>query len=94
MIRSPKELFHASQYISPWKDIINGTTSSAFEHACQTALAELVRSLPESSPDPSRAWDSYLQILGARKVIEILSSLHEPAEKPKPIPYDTLNYKV
>ena len=66
--------------------------SPAFEPACNAAILGLVESLPESAAEPSKAWDSYLQIIGARHVLEILSRLHEPDTTPTPQKWPSLKY--
>ena len=53
----------------------------------------LIESLPPGAADPSKAWDAYLQILGARKVLDLLGRLHEPDEALKPEKWPTLNYE-
>lgn len=82
-MRTATELFQAS---SAFKDYQSFLDHPAFEAACAVALASFVESLPGSAAEPSKAWDSYLQILGARAVLERLSQLHLKPEAPKPEP--------
>ena len=87
-MRTSKELFRTSP---AFKDFQTMLSSPAFEPACNAALVGLMESLPTAA-DPSKAWDSYLQIVGARKVLEIFSRLHEPETQQKSEPWPTLNY--
>lgn len=84
-MRTAKELFQASPAFTA-KHYDGLLTNVAFEPACAAALASFVESLPGSSTDPSKAWDSYLQILGARAVLQTLSQLHLNDQQPKPEP--------
>jgi len=88
-MRTSKELFQASQAFNDFKDIL---TNRAFEPACSAALLGLIESMPAHSADPSKAWDAYLQIVGARRVLGILSELHVKDELPRPTVFPTLNY--
>lgn len=68
--------------------------SPAFEPACNAALLGLIESLPANAADPSRAWDCYLQIVGARAVLHKLSELHLPEEEAKREHWPTLKYET
>ena len=93
MIRSPKEIFQSSPHIVAWSDFVN-KQPAAFESGCHTAMQELLNDLPVDSPDPSRSWDKYNQLAGARKLVEILSRLHEPNKPPSRLKPDELNYNA
>jgi hypothetical protein len=82
-MRTSKELFQASPAFGHYEALLN---NPAFESACGAAMADFVESLPGSAAEPSKAWDSYLQILGARAVLEKLSQLHTRNETTKPEP--------
>lgn len=84
-MRTAKELFQSS-FVFTAKHYEAMLNNPAFEPACAAALASFVESLPASAADPSKAWDSYLQILGARAVLETLSQLHLTNDPPKPEP--------
>jgi hypothetical protein len=88
-MRTAKQLFVASPAFADFQKLL---ASPSFEPACLAALLTLVETLPASAADPSRAWDAYLQILGARRVLEILSTLHTPDEAPHAPPRPTLHY--
>lgn len=65
----------------------------SFQVACEYALLALLQEQPEAI-DPSKGWDSHSQLVGARRVLEILKTLHQPEEASKPEKQKTLNYKV
>lgn len=85
-----KKLLHGRPEYKAYPSLLS---NEAFEPACHAALMELVESLPPGAADPSKAWDSYLQIVGARKVLDLLGRLHEPDATPKPEQWPTLNYE-
>lgn len=82
-MRNAKKLFQSS---SVFKDFTAILSNPAFEAACGAALMDMIESLPASVSDPSKAWDCYGQIVGARLVLEKLSQLHVPDHEPKPEP--------
>lgn len=88
-MRTSKQLFQASPVFRDFNALL---TNPAFETACNAAILGLIESLPGSAAEPSKAWDSYLQILGARRVLEILSTLHEPETTPTPQKWPSLKY--
>lgn len=90
-MRTAKVLFQGSSQSSEFQKLV---AAPSFEVACHAALATLVESLPVGVADPSKSWDAYLQIIGARRVLEILSHLHEPDEPSKPTEWPTLNYET
>lgn len=90
-MRTAKELFRAS---SAFKDFQVMLASPAFEPACNAALLTLIESLPANAADPSKAWDCYLQIVGARAVLQKLSELHLSDESAKREQWPTLKYET
>ncbi len=82
-MRTARQLFQDSTVFKSYAGLLD---NPAFEQACHAALADLVESLPGSAAEPSKAWDSYLQILGARSVLLKLSQLHLKDSAPKPDP--------
>lgn len=90
-MRTSKELFQSSPQFKDFQAIL---ANPAFEASCNAALMGMIESLPSEAADASRAWDSYLQILGARKFIYMLSQLHVPDEKPSEMKWPTLNYET
>lgn len=88
-MRAAKELFQSSPEFKNFQAIV---ASTAFEPACNAALLCLIEELPEKTADPSKAWDCYLQIVGARRFIDMLSQLHVPPEKEKRVKSAELDY--
>lgn len=56
--------------------------TAAAEAARDAALLLLVHEQP-TALNPDRGWDSHSQLVGARRVMEILFKLHLPEEQPK-----------
>ena len=79
-MRTAKQLFQASTGFNDYKTF---RASVGWETACHAALVSFVESLSESSADPTGAMHG-LQIMGARRVLDIFSRLHEPDTEPKP----------
>jgi len=90
MIRSPREAFRDSQHRLAHEKI---TGTESFQVACEYALLTLLQELPDAS-NPSAGWDSHSQMVGARRVIDILRTLHQPEKQIEKIKPPTLNYKV
>jgi len=88
-MRTSKQLFQSSPAFKEFQAML---ASPAFEPACNAAILGLIESLPATAADPSKSWDCYLQIVGARRVLEILSQLHEPETTPTPQKWPTLKY--
>lgn len=90
MTRTPKQAFIESQHKV---EHAKTTEKESFQVACEYSLLSLLQEQPEAI-DPSKGWDSHSQIVGARRVLEILKSIHLPEEASKPVKPPTLNYKV
>lgn len=91
MLRSPKERFLASTYSGQWGKI---ASSETFDEAIHTALIELQTHMPMDCQVPQQACDSHQQMVGARKFMEILCTLHVKDSSPKPQTTSTLNYSA
>lgn len=92
MTRTPKDLFQATPHFVLWKDFVN-RQPAAFETGLQAALSEMLNEVPAAATI-NAAWDGYCQLVGARRLMEILSRLHEPAPKATPLKPDELNYNA
>lgn len=88
-MRTAKQLFQASPLFAGFQKLL---ADPSFEPAVKVALTAYVESLPGGAPDPSRAWDSWLRVTGAREVLELLANLHTPDEAPHAPPRPTLHY--
>lgn len=91
MLRTPKERFIACSLSGAWGKI---TQSEAFEEAIHAALGELNDRLPIETATPQFACDAYQQLVGARKYMEILCSLHTPQTAPKQTPRKVIDYSA
>ena len=90
MTRTPKEAFLKSEHRQKHEEMV---LTASFQTACEYALLELAQSQPEAT-DPSKGWDAHSQMVGARKVLEILKALHEPVKEQKPLQSQSLKYNV
>ncbi len=94
-MRSPRESFHLTGKASTW-----GKTMASFpefETACDYALLQLQSemvptAIPGAPTDPYHAIDANSQMWGARRVIEILRTLHDPTKSPTPTKRESLHY--
>lgn len=76
-----KDTFLKSAERENWERL---ASSKTFEAACDAALLELVLEQPTVGT-PDKGWDSHSQVLGARRLIEILSALHIKSEPQQPM---------
>lgn len=67
---------------------ITGTES--FEVACEYALLAFYEEMPDASGDASQLWATHAQAVGAKRVLELLRSLHLRVEPPKQFRTPTL----
>ena len=78
-MRSPRQKFFESPFRKGFEDIAN---KPEFEEAVFAALLELQNEQLEPV-DPSKGWDQASRLAGARRFVQILSSLHLKEEAPK-----------
>jgi hypothetical protein len=90
MTRSARTAFCESQHRVGHEKI---TMTESFQAACDYSLLALLEEMPEAA-DPSKGWDSHSQMIGARRVLDILKTIHQPIKPPKPLKPETLNYGV
>lgn len=92
---TPKERYIAlAEGVETVKGIVH---SASFTTACDYALLQLQSEmtpncLPGQPTDPYIGLDANAQMLGARRVIEILKTLPEPIEQKQPTRRPTLKY--
>lgn len=91
MLRTPKERFLASTYSGQWGKITQG---DVFEEALHAALSQLEDDMPLECAVPQQACDAHQQIIGARKFMQILSSLHMPPTTPPTTKQKGLDYSA
>jgi hypothetical protein len=92
MIRPAREKFLAT-YGEAWKSVLK-SNAIVFEEATVASLLELAEDLPIECAVPQMACDAHQQMIGARKVLNILCSLHQPPTPPKPDLNKGLNYQA
>jgi hypothetical protein len=90
MTRTPRQAFIESPHKIEHAKTVN---LESFHVACEYSLLALLQEQPEAT-DPSKGWDSHSQMIGARRVLEILKSLHQVEEVQKPVKPPTLNYRA
>jgi len=91
MLRTPKERFVASTHKNAWEKVIQ---SEVFEEAVHASLEQLASELPPECAVPQIACDSYQQMIGARKYMEILCSIHVPQTTPKTVQRQELDFQA
>lgn len=86
MTRTARETFLTSGHCAEMSKI---AATDAFHVACDYALLAFGEELPNPLDPTAQA-----QIVGARRVLDILKSIHEKQEPPKPAKTASLNYDV
>lgn len=79
-MRTAKEAFHqsgASLEFAKYAD------TAPFDTATEYALLTYLEELPHADIDPNSAWTQHAKVMGARRVLEILRTLHRKDEMPK-----------
>lgn len=85
-MRTPRQKFFESTFRKGFEEIAN---RPEFEEAVLAALLELQMELPEPV-DPSRGWDQASRLAGARRFVQILSSIHLKEEEKAKMKLPTL----
>lgn len=88
-----RERFLASTHPAKVAEMVS---SESFSTAAEAALCIMV----EEGPDPAdvaKGWDSWSQLRGAQKFLDLLKTIHVPIQPPKPVKavslhYDTLSH--
>ena len=91
---TPKESFQAFGYSKQLKDL---TATDVFRVACDYALLALQQEMPANRLpgmpiDALAGMDANAMLQGGRRVLEILSTLHEPVKPPTQPKKETLHY--
>lgn len=76
---TPKEIFLKGPHKEAHEKWVG---TNAADAARDTALLLFVQEQPIAR-NPDQGWDSHSQLIGARRVLEILFKLHLPEEEPK-----------
>lgn len=90
MLPSPKERFATSTYKDSWSKVV---ATESFMEAASASLLELQAELPVD-PTPNQAADAHNKMLGARRFLEILSTIHQVETKTEPRTTKTLNWSA
>ncbi len=90
MLRSPRERFTSSTYKDAWSKVI---ASESFEEATCASLLELQAEQPPD-PSPNQAADSMNRLIGARRFLEILCTIHHVPTKPTKHRTESLNFEA
>jgi hypothetical protein len=64
--------------------------NATFDTACEYALLAFLEEAPDATGDPNMLWATHSQTVGARRVLQILRTLHLPEETKKPLRTPTL----
>jgi hypothetical protein len=91
MLRSPKERFLASTHSGAWGKITQGET---FEEAIHSAFSQMEVEMPSDCPTPQQACDAHQQMVGARKFMDILCSIHVKQTTTPPKSSKSLDYSA
>ena len=86
MIRPPRLTFTTGPHREVWEKI---SQSEPFLAACDAAF----QAYAEEIHDPLDA-TAGARIIGARRVLDLLKTIHEKTEPPKPTKRDSLNYET
>jgi hypothetical protein len=79
MPRTALEAFRTGPHREPFQRIAE---SASFDSACEYALLAFVEQAPDATGDPNMLWATHSQTVGARRVLEILRTIHL-LEEPK-----------
>lgn len=90
-MRTPKQRFLESSYSGQWGKI---ASSETFEEALHAAFTQLQFEMPIECAQPQQACDAHQQMVGARKLMDILCSLHTPQTTTKTVQSKGLDYSV
>lgn len=93
-IESAKQTFILSPHRLAHEKVV---MTDAFRAACDYSMLELISQLRETTTaglptDPYVGLDSNSQLVGARKVLAILKTIHEPIHEPKSRRTESLDY--
>lgn len=87
-MKTPRDRFQETKFSKPHADL---AVSDGFQSACEYAILQFVAEQPGTS-DAAKHWDSHAQLVGARKILDILKALADPVEPAKKQAQDSLNY--
>lgn len=75
---------------SPYRESFSKMAeTSVMDEAAEYALLVFLEELPSES-DPNAAWTQHAKVIGARRALEILRTLHLKQEQPTPYKHPSL----
>lgn len=86
-MRTAREAFQQSSVAQEFSKFAD---SAAMDTATEYALLSLIEELPPAEVDPNTAWTQHAKVMGARRVLEILRTLHLKEQQPKAMRPPTL----
>lgn len=87
-MKTPRDRFQETKFSKPHADL---AVSDGFQSACEYAILQFVAEQP-SAMDPTKHWDAHAQLIGARRILDILKALADPVEPPKAPVTAGINY--
>lgn len=90
-MRTARETFFQSVHRSELEKVVQSAT---FEAACQATLATIFEEGPQTFATPESSWQVGVYLAGARRALEVLSTIHLAEEPPKAPKAPTLNYSL
>lgn len=90
MLRSSRSRFISGPHKTAYETIV---TSAAFEEATLAALLEFQADLPLVTT-PNQAADCHNMMVGARRFLDILCTIHQPQTESKPTRSKELNWEA
>ena len=88
MLRSPKDKFVKGPHRKAFEELV---MNPAFEEATLAALLQLQTEMPAESTI-EKGWDANSRMTGAKRYLEILTTLHIATEPPKKAEGQTLDW--
>lgn len=89
-MKTPRDRFLESKFAKAHADL---AVSDPFVTACEYAVLQFIHEQPGTT-DATKHWDSHAQLVGARKVLDILKTLADPVAPPKTPVQEGLNYNL
>lgn len=87
---TPKDRFLSTAHAKHHADLVH---SDGFLAACEYAMLELVNQMPMAG-DPQKHWDSYSQLVGAKKFVAILKTVADVTPPPAKTVTNVLDYNL
>lgn len=87
-MKTPRDRFQETKHAKSHADL---AVSDGFQSACEYAILQFVAEQPNAN-EPTKHWDAHAQLIGARRILDILKTLADPVEPAKkPFP-EGINY--